>query len=763
MKKILLLIFVTTIVTIQLNAQNKSNNLDTLNKTINLEEVVISATNFKENKKNIAQKVDVISEKTIANTNAQNTGDLLLSTGKIFVQKSQQGGSSPVIRGFEASRVLLIIDGVRMNNAIYRSGHLQNVITTDQNMLSRVEILYGPSSAVYGSDALGGAIHFITKSPTLSTTKDVFTTGSSLLRYSDANKEKTIHIDASFASKKFGWLQSYNFSNFGDMRMGNNYPELYPDFGRRKNYMTQINGVDSVVQNSDDAVQKFSGYKQWDILQKFLFKPNEKFTHVVNLQLSNSTNVPRYDRLQDVRNGTLRFAEWYYGPQKRLMGSYEFTGLNIANINEVKLNVNYQNIEESRITRDYRRNDRFDSRVEKVKVFGATLSGRKLFTNDEITAGIDVQLNDVNSSATRLNQNTGVVTKLDTRYNNGKNNMNSFAIFVQHVHKFTNKKLILNDGIRIQAISLKSNIADNSFFKLPDTAVHQKNSAITFNAGLIYNPTQKTTVRFNISSGFRVPNVDDLAKLFESSTAAKQVVVPNANIKPEYTYNVDFGIAHQFGKVLTVEFTGYYTLFRNAITKAPFLLNGQDSIQYNGVKSQVLANQNVNKANVLGFTAGFTANISKTVSLNSTLSYTKGYFIADANKPSRVYDRLPNGTYGIVLKNVSTRPLDHIPPVIGRTAITVNTKKLNAELFFIYNGWKRIANFNTDGEDNAQYATADGMPSWVTCNVKASYNIIKSIQVQVGVENMFDRNYRYFASGFSAPGRNVYVTVRTNW
>ena len=100
----------------------------------------------------------MISAKTIAGTNAQNTGDLLINTGKIFVQKSQQGGSSPVLRGFEASRVLLVIDGVRMNNAIYRSGHLQNIITNDQNSLSRVEVMYGPSSTIYGSSRIISAI-----------------------------------------------------------------------------------------------------------------------------------------------------------------------------------------------------------------------------------------------------------------------------------------------------------------------------------------------------------------------------------------------------------------------------------------------------------------------------------------------------------------------------------------------------------------------------------------------------------------------------
>src|SRR5829696_8993944 len=135
----------------------------------NMDEVIIYSGKFAERKKNIAQKIEVISARQIAQWNAQNTGDLLMHTGNVFVQKSQQGGSSPVIRGFEANRVLLVVDGIRMNNAIYRAGHLQNVITVDQNSLERIEVLYGPASTLYGSDALGGVVLMRTKQPKLST------------------------------------------------------------------------------------------------------------------------------------------------------------------------------------------------------------------------------------------------------------------------------------------------------------------------------------------------------------------------------------------------------------------------------------------------------------------------------------------------------------------------------------------------------------------------------------------------------------------
>jgi hemoglobin/transferrin/lactoferrin receptor protein len=715
--------------------------VDTSKKQVDLEEVVVSSSNFIEKKRNIAQKIDIISSKTIAQNNAQNTGDLLINTGKVFVQKSQQGGSSPVLRGFEASRVLLVIDGVRMNNAIYRSGHLQNVITTDQNSLSRVEVMYGPSSTVYGSDALGGTIHLITKAPILSGDKKFLTTGTGFTRYSSVNDEKTVHADASIGGKKFAWFQAYNYSDFGDLKMGSNYNSKYPNFGRRSQYIDRVNGIDSVLTNPDDRAQKFSGYKQWDITQKFLFKQNENITHSVNFQLSNTNNVPRYDRLQDTKNfggsigTTLRFAEWYYGPQKRLMGYYQLNVTNAGFFNEVKANINYQAIEESRQTREYRRYDRFDSQVEKVKVFGATISGRKIMRNNELAVGADVQLN----------------------------TMNNFGVYAQHTYKFKNTKWVLNDGLRFQVIRLKSNVVDNSFFNLPDTAVVQNNIAVTGNAGIIYTPQKNTILRASLSSGFRTPNIDDLSKVFESSTAAKQVVVPNANLKPEYTYNLDLSINQRIANNVNVELTGFYTLFSNAIVKAPFKLNGQDSVIYNGVNSQVLASQNANKATLYGFTLGINATIISGLTFNSTLSYTKGRFKTDNSKSSVVYEKQPNGTYSLINKNVSSKPLDHIPPVMGKTNIAFQHKKFNTEFYLLYNGWKYLDQYNADGEDNAQYATADGMPAWLTANLKGSVNFTKNLQLQAGVENIFDKNYRYFASGFSAGGRNFIVALRANW
>src|SRR5680860_1474153 len=100
-----------------------------------LREVVLSVAKFAQKKQDIPQQIVSISSEEIRFSNAQTAADLLESSGQVFVQKSQLGGGSPMIRGFSTNRLLITVDGVRMNTAIFRSGNLQNVISIDPCLL----------------------------------------------------------------------------------------------------------------------------------------------------------------------------------------------------------------------------------------------------------------------------------------------------------------------------------------------------------------------------------------------------------------------------------------------------------------------------------------------------------------------------------------------------------------------------------------------------------------------------------------------------
>lgn len=707
-----------------------------------LREVMVTANKFPEKQKNVAQKVDVMSANRIESSMSNNTASLLEQTGKIFVQKSQLGGGSPVIRGFEASRILLVIDGVRMNNAIYRTGHLQNVITIDDDILEKVEVLYGPASTIYGSDALGGVIHLQTKGPVFSNTNELLVKTRASARYSSAYNEMTGHLDVSLGKKTFASLTSISFSNFGNLRQGDQRKSKYQDFGIRNEYIERINGTDSIVTSKSPNVQKFSAYKQFDILEKLQWKPNNRQTHSLNLQYSTSSNIPRYDRLTDRRNGKLRWAEWYYGPQDRLMASYDFKAIEINGFFDAAMaGINYQKIEESRMQRPYRNNS-LEHRVEKLNVISLNADLRRSRLRHELSVGADAQFNYLKSSAFRSDINTDVVTRgLDTRYPDGSNKMNYAGIYAQHQYKIITDKLILNDGVRISHVSLNSVFKDTSLLHLPYTKAVQKNLIYSANLGLVYLPGRFSKASVALSTGFRSPNIDDLAKVFESA-GGTQLVVPNPDLKPEQTLNIDLGFSHQPELGLGFAVNGYYTFFRNAIVLDKFELNGKKEVLYSGKLTPVVASQNKAEAYIYGFEASLSYQLNQFLGISSHLTYTRGKYT------------------GLDGKQV---PLDHIPPLFGKTSVNFGGKQWSGSVYTLYNGWKKLKDYNPNGEDNLPYATVDGMPSWMTLNASAKWALHRNFDLHLAVENILDRNYRVFASGIHNPGRNFVVKLVTRF
>ena len=703
-----------------------------------LNEIVVSASRFEEKKSDVPQQIEVIKESEIKFANQPTTADLLQQSGKVLVQKSQAGGGSPISRGFEANKVLMVVDGVRMNNAIYRGGHLQNIITIDQNMLERVEIVFGPGSVVYGSDALGGVMYFYTKKPILSDDDKLLFKANLLSRYASATAEKTENLNLNFGFKNFAFLSSFTFSDFGDLKQGANRKNNYLDFGKRLFYQDQINGRDTMLPNADVNLQKGSGYKQYDFLQKIVFKSSENIEHGLNIQYSISSNINRYDRLNEYSGSKLKYADWYYGPQKRWLSAYHFNYKTDSKLlEELRIVASYQDIEESRINRKFASNN-LDSRLENVKVYALNADAEKAIKNHELRYGFEYTHNKVQSTANRKNIASNVISALDTRYSDGGSKTNSTAFYFTHSWEIT-PKFILSDGLRLSILNLESNFENKTFFPFPFNKAKQNATAVNGNIGFSYLPGTDWKIALLASSGFRAPNVDDLSKVFEST--AGNIIVPNPNLKPEHTYNAEFNISKAIVQKVNLQMGTYYTWYRDAITLQNSTFNGQSVIIYDGQQSNVVTSVNAARAFIYGFDVQLNAQIFDFLNFKSNLNY----------------------TYGRVINSTINQPLDHIPPLFGQSSLQLKIKKFQSEFFAQYNGWKRLKNYSNSGEDNLQYATVDGMPSWCTFNLRNAYQININLNVQFSIENISDQNYRVFASGISSAGRNFIFSFRANF
>lgn len=724
--------------------------IDSTDKQVNLKEVIIAESKFESLKSNAAQQTFVLKRMDLQRLNAQRTGDVLMNSGAAFVQMSQQGGGSVVLRGFEASRVLMVVDGVRMNNILFRAGHLQNVITVDNNILDRIEILYGPSSTVYGSDALGGVVHMRTKNPQLSGDKKFLSTGNGMFRYGTVNNELTGHLDLGFGCKKFASLTSATFSRFGDLRMGNYVTQATAGLWTRDYYQARTNMFDSIgnvtgqkdtaIMNKVNNVQAGSGYWQYDLLQKFLFQQSENISHVINVQFSNSSNVPRYDRLA-VRNSStiLQDAEWYYGPQQRLLAIYDFNWKNAGPLDLISIGLNYQNIVESRNNRGFGKTFRTE-RTEKVNIVGVHADFRKVIKAHTLNFGLEGQFNMLKSSAVARNINVDTTRAADSRYPDGKNSMNYVALYLTH-NWVISPKVILSDGIRYNLITMKSTLTEASqdFFPLPYNELKNLHNAVSGNLGLVALPGKGFRIAALFSTGFRAPNVDDMSKIFTSVPGS--VVVPNSKLKPEYTLNGELTIEKTFAGKFRVSATGFYTYFINAITADKGTFNGADTVTYDGVTSNVTTLVNKDKAYIAGVTAAAEADITDWLSVFASFTY----------------------TYGRIKTDTTPYPLDHISPIYGRAGFRASYKWVRGEFFSVFNGKKKTKDYNMLGEDNFGQGTGTDLPCWATLNARIGFQPVKYFGFDLGCDNLMDLRYRQFASGISAPGRNFFVTARFKW
>jgi len=716
-----------------------------------LKEVFLSASKGKESISRIAEQVAIYSSKDIQNSTPQTSADMLANIPGVKVQKTQFGGGSPVLRGMEANRILLVVDGVRMNNAIYRKGHLQNSITISPNILDRTEVIFGPSSVIYGSDALGGVIHYYTRKPKTSDKPNINT--EFLSRYSTINQEITVQGGVELQMKKFASFTSVSYSNFGDLKMGKNRNHSFNDWGKQFEYSnnTEFFYNSEPVINSNPDIQRNTGFKQTDILQKIFIPINKKSDLIFNFQYSTSSNINRFDKLTERQDDKLRFAEWYYGPQNRLLLSTQLNlDLKKSWLNTGAITFAYQNIKESRINRKF---DSFDrsSRFEEVDVYSINGDFSTNLTNEvnrNFGYGFELAYNDVTSTSigevleVQGNKVIGIsdIFNVQTRYPDGGSSYMSSAIYADYRQDLSQKST-LNTGIRLTNTILQAKWIDESFITLPDNDISLKNTAVTLTMGYIFKPNKDWKINGVLSSGFRSPNIDDIGKVREKRG---EVTVPNVDLKPEFAYNFETGILKYFkDKKSFIGFTTYYTLLDNYIVRAPFMLNGSSKIIYDGEEADIVANVNKNKAYIFGGTGTFKGTLSNTFNTKASITYTKG----------KTYD--------------TDEPLSSIPPIFGNIELNYVKNKLETGVSFVFNGRKKLEDYNiSEGIDNIEetpYLSDKnkyfGSPTWQTFNFYARFKATKSIDLLFNIDNIFDQHYKEFASAISAPGRNFSFTI----
>jgi hemoglobin/transferrin/lactoferrin receptor protein len=697
---------------------------------------VIKPTTFQGNRRFrlVSQPSTTLDRKHILLSNPATSADLLNSEGKIFIQKSQLGGGSPMIRGFSANRLLLVVDGVRMNNAIYRGGNVQNVLSVDANSVNEVEVIFGPGSVIYGSDALGGVMNFRTLNPKFGYDEVVDVKGNVFSRYASASGEKTGHFDMNIASSNLASVTSFSFSSFDDLKMGKNGRDEY----LRKDYADRFAGNDVIIPNPDPRVQIGSGFEMYNLIQKISYLAAEDLEIDYGFYYSTTSDIPRYDRLIQEENGSLRYSEWHYGPQKWVMNRF---GVSYGKSNGMFDNMNvvlaFQDYEESRISRNFGNNWR-NLRSENVTVTSFNLDfQKKLDSTSQLYYGAELVSNLVGSEGNNVHISSGKTSRIPSRYPDNST-WNSEAIYGSYIKEL--KNLTLLAGARLNLVQIEAPF-DTTVFKFPFTEASNSMVNVNGNLGAVFNVSKKIKIQANLSSGFRAPNIDDIGKIFDSQPGT--VIVPNPDLKPELAYNADLGITKIIPKICKIEVTGFYTYLNHAIVPAEGSFNGNDSILYDGVMSEVFTLSNTESAVIYGLQFSAEFRLKKRVYLGLTYNHMEG-------------------------ETSKNEPLRHITPDFGKVYLKYKKSNILAEANVIYNGEMKTSDLAiTEANKPHLYALDENgnpfSPTWYTVNFKGSYKFQKWLTVSAGVENILNERYRPYSSGITAPGTNFILSVSSKF
>ena len=724
-----------------------------------LSEIILSVGRNKENRKKISKKVTLITSKKTELDLPQTSADLLYYGGGVRIQKTQGGGGSPVIRGFEANRVLLVVDGVRMNNAIYRSGHLQNAITIDPNVLERTEVIFGPSSVGYGSDALGGVVHFYTIKPKINNEKQWTIKG--LESYNTDLNHIVSNLNFEYSKEKWGSFTSFSYSDFGDIIMGENRTHGFKSWGLNKFTLSKEKFNTTSVLNKNPNIQKNTAYSQFDLLQKFNFKTSESSNLIFNIQHSNSSNIDRYDKLNEYNSaGDLKYAQWHYGPQKRTLLSTSYNFLKNNNwLKKGTVVAAFQKINESRHNRKYQ-SLTMNSQIEDVEVFSINADFIRGEANvSSLSYGFEYTHNNVSSiaygaSLTKQNNSISNINKVNssfkipTRYPSGGSNYSTAASYYEFRKDLSNKSNF-SFGMRYTYTWLNARWLEEALIDANLNRIKTQKSSLTGSLGYVYRSNNNWQISANFSSGFRSPNIDDMGKIRENRGLLS---VPNMQLKPEYAYNSELGLTKFFDNKMTVfSLNLYYTHITDHIVRDYFQILNDTSTQnpatilYNSEEVKTIANINSGRAYIYGFSFDSEAKIISNLIFKSNITFTKGGSVN------------------------SSSPLPSISPLFGSFYLKWINSNFKTQFSYKFSGYKNPEDYSSGGEDgleetpllgfNGNEPNYYGIPSWGIFKLSSSYKISNKLKATLIFDNIFDIHYREFASGISSPGRNLNIVL----
>jgi hemoglobin/transferrin/lactoferrin receptor protein len=538
-----------------------------------LSEVVVTATRSESKIFSLPATISAVNN-TYFNTHlSRSTPELLMGTPGVFVQKTNHGGGSPFVRGLTGNQILLLIDGIRLNNSTFRYGPNQYFNTIDPFSLSRLEVLKGEGSVAYGSDALGGTIQAFTRNPTF----DTGFGGSVYGRIGTQNIEQTGRAELSYGSKNVALLADFTLRNFGDLPGGKN-----------------------------TGIQKHSGYGEQMGNFKAIFKLKNAEITAAN-QYFEARDVPVYHKIQLENFKVNQFAV-----QRRNLSYLKYdTRFDNPFFTHINGTVSLQNSKEIRESQK-NGSPTFTQENDQIKTLGLSVNVKSLLSNRwNASSGVEmyqdvVQSNKINTALNNAKEGRGLYPDGSTAA--------SYAIYSLHTYSLDKWQFSAGYRFNIIGLSIEEETLGTSSLKF--------RSAVP-NAAISYFATNRSHVYARYSRGFRAPNIDDMGTL---GIVDFRYEVPAYDLNPEHTDNFEIGYKYQ-SRPFTFTSSIFYNKLSNLITRVK--VGNQVIDGY-----PVYIKENVESASLKGFEVDLEGNISNSLKYFGNFTYTFGQNITK-NEPLR--------------------------------------------------------------------------------------------------------------------------------
>jgi len=543
-----------------------------------LDSIVVTSRNIKTSQAKSPYVISSIHQNQIRETNARTTPEALQGVAGVFLQKTNHGGGSAFIRGLTGNQTLLVIDGIRLNNATYRYGPNQYLNTIDMFTLEKVDLLKGIGAIEYGSDAIGGVIHLTTKEANTSSFKDFKLSNTS--KFLSSQMEKTNRTEMSYATNNWTILGGLSIKRFGDIVGGEGVGNQAPSGYREKNYdikaKVKLSSTQEITFSTQNTIQRDIPIYHKIVLENFKINQVDKQVHNLN------------------------YLKYRYANNSKV-------------ISEILVTLSQQRSIENRSNQ---KNNATLLRKERDTIHSTGITAEiivKPTKNWTSNTGVDIYSDLVNSNTTETNTSANTQIQKRGLYPNGSI-YNNNSLF--NIHYLNLGKLSVIAGIRYNFLDIR--ISDTTLGN-----VTLKPSALVTNYGINYQLNKNNFIFGSISTGYRAPNIDDLGTL---GIVDFRYEIPSYNLKPEKSKNIELG--YKYNSVKT-NFTVSVFQMNLKDVIARIIVDGQVINGYN-----VYTKKNIESSYIKGTEISVSHQINNHFAFQTNATYTYGQNVTK-NEPMR--------------------------------------------------------------------------------------------------------------------------------